>query len=303
MHIFLPLFFCICYYITVLKRKHMNSLVLGFPTGAVSTTTIDNQCKFSVVFTTLHAAGLAEHTDGKPTKMLTIADDGTICRGGTDVGSLLDSAGQLITHDGTTTTVLQPGIPSQFLTVGADYNLEWTNIEIPSELPVAPKGVLISADGLQSTQVPVGTNGQVLVADSAAPSGLAWQDVTSGTTGSEILLTGEGKYTVPAGVTGIKIQAMGAGGGGSSTYDFYTPGVASDYQSGGGGGGSGAIVSTDLPVTEGLQLVYSCGMAGQGGLAGGNGSNGTATTITIYGRTLLSANGGQGGQSLSLIHI
>jgi hypothetical protein len=165
----------------------------------------------------LHAAGLTEHSDGTPTEMLTIAADGTICCGGTDVGSLLDSAGQLITHDGTATTVLEPGIPSQYLTVGADSTLEWTHIEIPTttELPVAPKGVLIRTDGLQSTQVPVGTDGQVLVANSAAPSGLSWQGPAAEFTPAEVFLTGDGTYTVPAGVNGIRIQAMGGGGGGS----------------------------------------------------------------------------------------
>lgn len=45
--------------------------------------------------------------------------------------------------------------------------------------PLTTKGDLISNDGTNSTRVAVGTNGQVLTADSSAASGVSWQTASS----------------------------------------------------------------------------------------------------------------------------
>jgi hypothetical protein len=137
---------------------------------------VDNQIALSDTFTTMRARGLRSHADAEPVTIISIAADGTICRGGdatASIGSMLDGIGQLLTHDGTNPTVLQPGTAGQVLTIGAGNNVEWVEFEVPSELPIT-KGVIITGDGTTSTQLAVGTTGQALVADEAAPNGIKW---------------------------------------------------------------------------------------------------------------------------------
>ena len=72
--------------------------------------------------------------------------------------------------------------------------------------------------------------------------------------------TGTGSWTVPAGVTSVKIELWGGGGGGGYVY----------------GGGAGAYVSTSsVPVTPGSTITYTIAGGGPGGattaVAGGTG--------------------------------
>lgn len=64
--------------------------------------------------------------------------------------------------------------------------------------PLTTKGDLLTHDGTTNTRLPVGVDGQLLVADSSQPTGLSWQTITI--TGSDnvpyLLLTGE-TYTLP----------------------------------------------------------------------------------------------------------
>jgi len=63
----------------------------------------------------------------------------------------------------------------------------------------------------------------------------------------------------------------------------------------GGGGGSGALEKITIPVTSGQVIDFTIGVGGAGGAQPSqSGGNGTATTITMYGQTLLTANGGLG---------
>jgi len=89
-------------------------------------------------------------------------------------------------------------------------------------------------------------------------------------------------------VTTIIIEAMGGGGGGSSC------GTGSDGAwAGGGRGGSGALEKITIPVTSEQVLDFTIGVGGAGGAEPTqSGGNGTSTTITMYGQTLLAANGG-----------
>ena len=75
---------------------------------------------------------------------------------------------------------------------------------------------------------------------------------------------GDGTYTVPDGVTAIKIVATGAGGGGG----------ASAAPPGGGAGGAGAVVETAYAVTPGAALNVKIGTGGTAGDAGGPGTGG-----------------------------
>jgi hypothetical protein len=95
-----------------------------------------------------------------------------------------------------------------------------------------------------------------------------------------VLLTTTGSFTVPAGVTKLKVTVIGAGGGGAS-------GVANSGSGGGAGGGAAIGV---LTVTPNQVIAYTIGAAGTGGVGGGNGGNGGTTTFST-----ISATGGTGG--------
>ncbi len=126
--------------------------------------------------------------------------------------------------------------------------------------------------------------------------GTAFADVSVTTTA-----TTSGSYTVPAGVTSLKVDVTaggGGGGGGAFTY------------AGGGGGGGGSILGKIISVTPGQVILYTVGTHGNGGGAGsfsqsgGNGTNGGSSsfgtsTVVLGGHggqgAIVSGNGGFGG--------
>jgi hypothetical protein len=121
-------------------------------------------------------------------------------------------------------------------------------------------------------------------------SGQPGQVVVTGTDGTTqwadmmpyqnyVHLTGlNGNWTVPAGVTKIKVQLWGGGGGGCKD----------------AGGGSGGYMTATIPVTPGDVLPYVSGAGGLGATtSGGTGGN---TTIAAAGVTFF-ALGGTGAQS------
>ncbi|MGN6607115.1 MAG: hypothetical protein ACTHMS_08930 [Jatrophihabitans sp.] len=118
--------------------------------------------------------------------------------------------------------------------------------------------------------------------------------------------TASGRFTVPDGVTSLRVQAIGAGGGGGGGG---TIGGASRAPSahGGAGGGAGLALDQVVPVTPGDVITVSVGAGGVGGGGGaatsratGNGgapgrAGGTTTVRRGAGTVLLAATGGGGG--------
>lgn len=101
-----------------------------------------------------------------------------------------------------------------------------------------------------------------------------------------------GTWSVPPGVTAIRVTVVGAGGGGA------TGSEDDPFLSGGGGGGSGGILQTTLSVAPGDEISYQVGSGGSGAIstgAGGRpGSSGTVSNIGYRG-TFYVATGGAGG--------
>lgn len=123
-----------------------------------------------------------------------------------------------------------------------------------------------------------------------------------------VIITENGTWTVPAGVTRIRIMLIGGGSGGQggysgaagyddlTYYSHYYPGVPAyeEYQyytdphdTGGVGGDAGAagqagkVLVLDLDVTPGQSASFAIGAGGVGGAAeGGDGTSGTPTTMT-----------------------
>lgn len=100
--------------------------------------------------------------------------------------------------------------------------------------------------------------------------------------------SGSGNFTVPAGVTFLDVETVGAGGGGG-------------YAASGGaaaGGAAGATVSGPLAVTPGQVIVYVVGASGAGGVLGTGGLNGADTTFGVW-----TAKGGTGASNAAANNV
>lgn len=106
--------------------------------------------------------------------------------------------------------------------------------------------------------------------------------------------TANGTFTVPAGVSELRVDAYGGGGGG---------GGGDSTTFGEGSGGGGAYNAGVITVSPGAVLTIVIGGGGKGGLGGnpgGAGSAGGSSKIANSSKVILfSANGGKGGQGAS----
>jgi hypothetical protein len=134
-----------------------------------------------------------------------------------------------------------------------------------------------------------GTSGQVLSTNGTGT--LSW--ATAGGSSSpiptpDVKTSGSSAtWTIPAGVTKVKVTVVGGGGGGGNS-----GGSGTAVTSGGGGGGCAVKYLTGL--TPGNTLTYTVGSGGGVGSSGGTSSvsSGTQTITTI------SATGGAGGSQV-----
>jgi hypothetical protein len=100
--------------------------------------------------------------------------------------------------------------------------------------------------------------------------------------------SGSGNFTVPAGVTFLDVETVGAGGGGG-------------YAASGGaaaGGAAGATVSGPLAVTPGQVIAYVVGAGGAGGVLATGGLNGADTTFGVW-----TAKGGTGASNAAANNV
>ncbi|MFJ4184193.1 glycine-rich domain-containing protein [Kitasatospora sp. NPDC089509] len=98
-------------------------------------------------------------------------------------------------------------------------------------------------------------------------------------------------FTVSAGVTGLVVDAWGAGGGGAgASTGAYGPG------SGGGAGGYVHAAVTVKPLQQLTITIGTGGAAGTSGATGTDGAPGGATTLSADTAVLTSAGGGGGGR-------
>ena len=124
-----------------------------------------------------------------------------------------------------------------------------------------------TSTGPQQSLASVGTTGQLLVSNgaSALPS---FQTVTlSGIPLMDVKTSGSGTWTIPSGVTRVRITVVGGGGNGAGP----------NGNSGGGGGGGGTAIKI-LTVVAGT-LSYSVGGAATSSTVF-SGTNNTISTIT-----------------------
>ena len=128
-----------------------------------------------------------------------------------------------------------------------------------------------------------GTSGQVLTSggSGAAPS---W--TTVGGFSNLQVFTGDGTFTVPAGITKVKVTVIGGGGGGGSA-------GGGNYGSGGGGGGAAIEVISGL--TPGGTVSVTVGTGGAAGSAGNTSSFGAYCSATGGSAGAQNTAGGAGG--------
>jgi hypothetical protein len=100
------------------------------------------------------------------------------------------------------------------------------------------------------------------------------------------IFTSSGTFTIPAGVTSVKVMGVGGGAGGSG---------GSTGNTGSGGGGGGTFIKWLSGLTPGNTLIVTVGAAGSGGAASNNPGTAGGNTIVASGTqtiTTLTATGG-----------
>ena len=140
--------------------------------------------------------------------------------------------------------------------------------------PTTTNGDMMYFNGTDVVRLPIGSTDQVLKVSGGIP---AWGTDSGGFTNMDII-TASTTWTVPAGVTKMRVTVVGGGGGGA--------GFISTGSSGGGDGGVAVALLTG--VTGSISVTIGSG--GTQSNTGGGGGGGT-TSFGSY----LSATGGAGG--------
>lgn len=132
--------------------------------------------------------------------------------------------------------------------------------------------VLIGNGTSPVSSISPGASGNVLTSN-----GSSWTSATPSAIGGIQVFTSSGTFTVPAGITKVKVTVIGGGGGGADQ------GGAGGY----GGGGGGTAIKIVSGLTPGSTISVT---VGTGGAGGNTGSNGGTSSFGAY----CSATGGAG---------
>lgn len=171
---------------------------------------------------------------------------------------------------------------------GGDLTGNYPNPTIASVALLTTKGDLLTY-GTGATRLAVGADGGILVADSAAATGLVYETAQYRLMSRTVILQGTVTYTVPDDTRAILIQCLAAGGGGGGCT---TAAASAGCGGGGGGGGYSEFFKTAPKLTAFTVAVGAGGLAGSN--AGGTGGTGGDTSFDT-GPNLCLAKGGLGG--------
>ncbi|CAB4121233.1 hypothetical protein UFOVP10_59 [uncultured Caudovirales phage] len=161
-------------------------------------------------------------------------------------------------------------------------------------LSTIPLNNVVLGNGTSAVQtVAPGTAGNVLTSN-----GTTWSSsAATGTTGPRAQLfttvaTGQ-TFTIPAGITNLKVTVVGGGGASGSSGSFN----CGPQQSGGSGGSGASAVQWLIGLTPGNTLTVAVGAAGSaGGIGAGGGSGGTSSVASgTQSITTIQCTGGGGG--------
>ena len=141
--------------------------------------------------------------------------------------------------------------------------------------------IIYEASPTTAARLPIGSTGQVLTVASGIPS---WGTISSGPSGiTSQVFTSNGTFTIPTGVTALKVTVVGGGGGSGNA----VAGACSDGVTG-GGSGAGTAISYLTGLTPGNTITVTVGAGG--GIA----SNGGNSTITSGTQSVTTITGGGG---------
>jgi hypothetical protein len=132
---------------------------------------------------------------------------------------------------------------------------------------------------------------------SSATGAVTVSSTASGQGGRGQAFTSNGTFTIPTGITALKITVVGGGGGGNGSW-----GLNQDPDIGGGGGGGGATAISYLTgLTPGGTLAVTIGAGGAGNASfggSGPGSAGGSSTVASGTQSITTITGGGGGGGL-----
>lgn len=198
-------------------------------------------------------------------------------------------------QDGTTGTAFSTGDKVELRLVRASLDLfpKLDEVNTFSQAPILSSltGALIGNGASAVTAVAPGTSGNILTSNGTTWTSAAPASTFSGDSGQ--VFTSNGTFTIPTGITKVKVTVVGGGGGGGGSVSGCPTSTI-----GAAGGGGGAAIKYLTSLTPGNTLSVTVGAAGTAGTAspsaGGTGgtsqvASGTQTITTI------SATGGAGG--------
>lgn len=198
--------------------------------------------------------------------------------------------GSVLADDSVTTAKLAPNAvtatkvervaANQVLrSTGVSSDPAWGALDLTTDVT----GVLPAANGGTGVSVfpAPGALGNVLRSD-----GTDWTSTAlSLGLNADVKTSGSGNFTIPTGVTKLKVTVVGGGGGSSGALSGGT---------GRSGGGGGTAIKWLSGLTPGNTIAYSVGAGGTAGTSTGNGGNGSASTISSGTQTITTVTGGAG---------
>ena len=225
------------------------------------------------------------------TGALTIADDAVTYAKIQNVSA----SDKILGRDSSGAGVIEEITPANLRTMinVADGANAYTHPNHSGEVTSTADGATVIADNivdeanLKISNAPV--NGYMLTAQSGDTGGLTWAEAAGASSyiGKNVqVFTSTGTFTVPTGVTALKVTVIGGGGAGEK--------VTAASKKARGGGAGGCAIEWLTSQTSGASIAVTIGA---GGTAGGDATAGDGGTSSFA--SLCSATGGQGGDTNS----
>jgi hypothetical protein len=154
---------------------------------------------------------------------------------------------------------------------------------------------VLLGDGTNAVKfVAPGTNGNVLQSNGTTWTSAALSIPAAYAGVNAQVFTANGTFTIPTGITRVKVTVVGGGGGSGGTFSACIPGIS------GGGGGGGTAIKWLTSLTPGNTLSVTVGAGGTAGAATpGNGGAGGNSSVASGTQSITTITGNGGGASNS----